>query len=249
MSFVVDGQTSSAVENGTDTLKNHMLYDHFGATMFVVIVCCVYALAIFFMIASHLRRRSVKRDMDRDISLFLQSQSAIRQEEELQRRQNMQRSVRHFIGLTGTSLGQQTDHNFQHDPETFNCKAEFACAFSENLLTKEIEKRVAGTQTKLDDCHRMNQEKNSKSVQCCIDVKSIEIEDNISIGKASLLHNHTAPFAPYFDKEKEQIQSLQFGSPKSLKEIALDKFAACTSSLEYMELILHNEIAMDEKLN
>lgn len=184
--------------------------------------------------------------MDRDISLFLRSQPAIREEEELQRRRNMQRSVRHFIGLNGTSLEQQTDHNFQRD---HLCRAEFAFAYSENPLTKKIEKRMVGTQTKLEDCHRMNQEKNCKSVQCCIDVKSIEIEDNISILKASLLHNHTAPLPPYFDKEKEQIQSLQFGSPKSLKEIALDKFTACTSSLDYMELISHNDKVKNEKLN
>ena len=50
-------------------LSAHDPYDHKGALMYVVAVVSVYAMGIFFMIASHVRRRKDKREADHDIQV------------------------------------------------------------------------------------------------------------------------------------------------------------------------------------
>uniref|UniRef100_A0A1I8HTW7 Ion_trans_2 domain-containing protein n=1 Tax=Macrostomum lignano TaxID=282301 RepID=A0A1I8HTW7_9PLAT len=74
-------------------------YDHNGAMWYVVTVVTVYAMAILFMIVSHINRRAGKRELDREVSAFLRSTPTVRVEEERQRRRNLKRAMQPFIRL------------------------------------------------------------------------------------------------------------------------------------------------------
>ncbi|PAA88439.1 hypothetical protein BOX15_Mlig017674g1 [Macrostomum lignano] len=77
---------SAAITVSPESLTPSKISDHKGAMLFVVAVVTVYAMAIFFMILSHVGHRAAKHDLDREIVAYLRQAPIIKLEEELAER-------------------------------------------------------------------------------------------------------------------------------------------------------------------